>query len=67
MATHPQVTGNWTPADGTKSTLEMAKTEDPNLRALRNSFTPEQVLFGTPQQIQSFARSVTEGQLHKMI
>lgn len=68
MTTHnPKVTGSWSPADGTKSTLELAKTEDPNLLGLRNSHTPQEVIFVTPQMTKSFIHSATEGQLRHMI
>ena len=55
MATHnhPKITGTWT-GDGTSHTLEVAKTEDPNMQALRNSHDPDEVIFATTKQARNF-------------
>jgi len=65
MATHnhPRVTGNWIPADGTKSTLEGASTEDKNILAMRSSVDPDHVLYTTPGQIHNFTRAMDAGRL----
>ena len=59
-STHPQVTGQWKPADGTTHTLQLANTEG-DMYALRSATDPEQTIFATKGQINSLAKAVNGG------
>jgi hypothetical protein len=58
--THPQVTGKWTPSDGTTHTLQHAPAEG-DMYALRSATDPEQTIFATKNQINSLAKAVNGG------
>jgi hypothetical protein len=60
--THPQVTGKWTPADGTTHTLQLANTEG-EMYAVRSATSPEETIFATKNQINSLAKAVNGGSL----
>ena len=62
-ASHPRVTGNWIPADGTKSTLEGASTEDRNVFAMRSSVDPNHEIYATPGQVHNLVKAIDAGKL----
>jgi len=55
---HPQVTGNWFPADKTKNTLERAWTAEKGMLAVRSSHDSDDILYTTPGQIKSLAQAM---------
>jgi hypothetical protein len=63
-STHPPIDQNsWTPADGTKNTAEVAKTADSNMRAVRTSHDPQDILFMTKTQLDNLGRAVSTGKI----
>lgn len=62
----PNVTGAWTPADGSESRIEVAQTSVRNLLACRNSYNPDEVFFATPQQLINFATAINSGQMSNL-
>lgn len=56
-----QITGRWIPADNTQHRLELATTDNPDIVALRATFSPETVLFAPKQEVMNFAAAVTSG------
>jgi hypothetical protein len=61
-----QVTGAWVPADGSANHIEIAACSDPNLRAVRNSYTPNDVFYVTPQMLTNFASAINSGQFRSL-
>ena len=60
-STHPQVTGQWKPADGTTHTVQLAQAEGTDMYALRSSSNPDETIFATRGQINSLAKAVNGG------
>lgn len=64
---HPHITGNWTPADGTKNTLELAPTDRDEVVALRDSYDQGKVIFATSAQVMTFADAVSKGPIRNLL
>lgn len=61
------ITGNWTPADSTKNTLEIAQTDREDIVALRDSYDPQNVLFTTKNHVRNLAESAQKGPMKNLV
>ena len=48
-----RITGRWIAADSSPNHLEIAQTDGPDVRAMRSTYFPDNVLFATTGQIRA--------------
>lgn len=60
------IKGDWVPADSSGNHLELAPTTDPSVLAIRGTYEPERVMFATPTQLDSLAKSWQQGTFQKI-
>lgn len=61
------ITGNWTPADDTKNTIEVAPTDQREVLALRDSYDPQNVIFVRKNHLTNLADAVERGRMKNLI
>jgi hypothetical protein len=61
-----EITGAWVPADGSTNHIEVAPCANPNLRAVRNSYSPNDVFYASPQMLNNFATAINSGQFRSL-
>lgn len=64
---HPEITGQWMQADASRNHLELAPTEKGDIFAVRDTYTPDDVLFATREQILKLAEAVNTGRMKNLI
>lgn len=62
-----QVSGNWAAADTTANHAEVCDVDgQPDLLAVRSTFTPDNILFLPRQQLINLATSINSGQMTRV-
>lgn len=64
---HPAITGNWTPADESTNTLEVAPTEQQEVFAIRDSYDQREVIFATRKQLSHLVDAVQKGRMRNIL
>lgn len=64
---HPHIKGDWMQADESANHLELAPTDREGVYAVRDSFTPGDVLFATGNQLLKLAQAVQQGKMSTLI
>jgi len=67
MTQHPNIQGDWVPADQSQTRMEVASTEEPDILAIRDNFNPNEVVYATRKQVRGLADSLQTGRLSNLI
>lgn len=62
-----QITSDWTPADDSQHHLEVAKTSDPNVIAIRDTYNPGQQITATTKQLMNLATAAQTGRFRGVV
>jgi len=62
-----EITGAWMSADSSRNHLEVAKTKDPQVLAIRDSFDPARYIFATPHQLRELGNAIEHGSLKTLV
>lgn len=62
-----QVTGQWTPADDSENTIELAPTDKEHVFAIRDTYDQGEVIFATDKQLRNLAQAVEKGRMKNLI
>lgn len=56
-----QITSDWTPADDSQNHLEVAKTSEPGVIAIRDTYQPNNQITATTKQLMNLANAAQTG------
>ena len=61
-----QIQGSRVAAENSTNHLEVARTNDEGVLAVRDSFNPSDVIYCTPRQLTGFASAINSGQMRSL-
>jgi Domain of unknown function (DUF397) len=62
-----QITSDWTPADDTHNCLEVAKTSQPGVIAIRDTYDPNRQITATTKQLLNLANAAQSGRFRGVV